>query len=342
MFFQEVFGIDLGSDTVKIYSQKKDEILIEKNMIAVRNGDEVIAVGNDAYEMYEKAPKNISVTSPMNDGMIADIGHLEVVLHVLLRKVSKYFGRRPIVYFSVPMNMTEIEKRAYHAVASGGDLRNSRIYLVERPIIHALANGIPIMKSKGSMIVDMGAQSTEMSIIADNRVIISKLLSLGGNDIDQAIVDHVRKRCALSISRRTAVRLKSALAGFKEETQEARKVTGCDIVSGLPREGIVSSAIIQEAVTEKVDQMAQEIQNFLERTPPQIQSNILREGICITGGCTKIPAISAYLAKKTGCAIRKSQYSDLSDVYGLKEIITHKALQHWAVSAKSRRRRYRY
>ena len=112
MILQEIFGVDLGSDTVKIYSLKKDEILIEKNMIAIRNGDEVIAIGNDAYEMYEKSPHNIEVSSPMSGGMIANIGHLEVVLQLLLRKISRYFGSRPIVYFSVPMNMTEIEKRA--------------------------------------------------------------------------------------------------------------------------------------------------------------------------------------------------------------------------------------
>ncbi len=342
MFFKEVFGIDLGSDTVKIYSLKKDEILIEKNMIAIRDGDEVIAVGNDAYEMYEKSPRSITVSSPMNNGMIANIGHLEVVLHVLLRKVSRRFRKRPIVYFSAPVNMSEIEKRAYHAVASGGDLRNSRIFLVERPIVHALANGIPIMKSKGSMIADLGAESTELSIIADNRVIISKLVLIGGNDIDQAIIDQVRKNCSLGISHRTAIRLKTALAGFVTDQGDARKVVGVDMVSGLPREAIVPAKVVNDAMRSVIDRITDAILQFLEQTPPQIQNNILKEGICITGGCTKIEGLAPYLAGKTSCAVRKSQYADLSDVYGLKEIITHKALQHWAVSAKSRRNRYRY
>ena len=342
MILQEIFGVDLGSDTVKIYSLKKDEILIEKNMIAIRNGDEVIAIGNDAYEMYEKSPHNIEVSSPMSGGMIANIGHLEVVLQLLLRKISRYFGSRPIVYFSVPMNMTEIEKRAYHAVASGGDLRKSRVYLVERPIVNALALGIPITKTRGSMIIDMGAQSTELSIIADSRVIISKPLGTGGNSIDDAIVANVRKRCGLHISRRTAARLKAAMAGFSLEKSEARKVVGVDTVSGLPREGIVTDVIVNEAVRRIVNHMCEEIQLFLERTPPQVRSSILQEGIYLAGGCTKITNLSAYLSRRLECAVKTSEYTDLSAVYGLKEIITHKTLWHWAFPARSKGKKHRY
>ncbi len=342
MILQEMFGVDLGSDTVKIYSLKKDEILIEKNMIAVRNKDEVLAVGNDAYEMYEKAPHNIEVSSPMSGGMIANIGHLEVVLHLLLRKLSRHFGSRPIVYFSVPMNMTEIEKRAYNTIASGGDLRKSRIYLVERPIVNALALGIPITKTKGSMIIDMGAQSTELSIIADNRVIISKPLAYGGNRIDEAVMANVRKKCGLHISRRMASRLKNAMAGFSRDKKEARKVIGIDAVSGLPREGIVTDTIVNEAMRRIVNQMCEEIQVFLERTPPQIRSSIVQEGIYLTGGCTKITNLSAYLSRRIECAVKTSQYSDLSAIYGLKEIITHKTLWRWAVPARSKRRKRKF
>jgi rod shape-determining protein MreB len=342
MVLQHVFGVDLGSDTIKIYSLKKDEILIEKNMIAIRNKEEVLAVGNDAYEMYEKAPHNIEVSSPMSGGMIANIGHLEVVLHLLLRKLNKHFGSRPIVYFSVPMNMTEIEKRAYNTIASGGDLRKSRIFLVERPIVNALSLGIPISKSKGSMIVDMGAECTEISVLADNRVIISKPLSFGGNRIDEAIVSNVRKRCGLHISRRMASRLKTAMAGLSSNVIEARKVVGLDTISGLPKEGVVSSAVINEVIRNQLSQAADEIQLFLERTPPQIHNSITREGIYLTGGCTRIEHIDTYLAEQIGCAAHISQYSDASAVYGLKEIITHKSLQHWAFTAKSSNKKYRF
>ena len=342
MILQEIFGVDLGSDTVKIYSLKKDEILIEKNMLAIRNGDEVLAAGNDAYEMYEKAPASIQVSSPMSGGMIANIGHLEVVLHLLLRKISKHFGSRPIIYFSVPMNMTEIEKRAYNTIASGGDLRKSRIYLVERPVVNAIAMGIPIMKTRGSMLIDSGAESTELSVIADNRVIISKPIAYGGNRIDDAIVANVRKRCGLHISRRMAVRLKLALASCVGEKNEARKVVGIDTISGLPKEGIVTSSMINEAVMRILSQMTEEIAVFLERTPPQIHNSILQEGIYCTGGCTKIPGLSAYLARNLSCAVQTSQYSDLSAVYGLKEMITHKALQHWAFSAKRKHKKYKF
>lgn len=342
MFLQETFGVDLGSDTVKIYSLKKDEILIEKNMLAIRNNEEILAVGNDAYEMFEKAPSSIQVSSPMSSGMIANIGHLEVVLHLLLRKISKHFGKRPILYFSVPMNMTEIEKRAYNTIASGGDLRKSRIFLVERPIVNALAMGIPIIKTKGSMLIDVGAESTELSVIADQRVIISKQLPYGGNQIDEAIVTNVRKRCGLHISRRMAVRLKMALASCNAEKHEARKVIGIDTITGLPKEGIVTASMINEAVFRILNQMLEEVSTFLERTPPQIHNSIMQEGIYLTGGCTKLPGICPYFAKVLTCAVHSSQYSELSTIYGLKEIITHKTLQHWAFSAKTKNKKYKF
>lgn len=338
MFTNHVYGIDLGSNMIKIYSQKSDEILKERNMIAIRNKEDILAVGDDAYEMYEKNPANITVSSPMSNGMIANIGHLEILLHSLLEKTSRNSGSHPVIYFAVPVDMTEIEKRAYYSVAQSGRFRKSKVLLVERPVADAFALGIPIIKTRGSMIVNIGAATTEISVIADSRVIISKIIPLGGDHFNQEILSNIRRRNNFFVSLRTAGRLKTSLADLKQERKLARKIVGVDCVSGLPRERIVTSATINESILSSVNKIAEEIRTFLERTPPQIHKVILAEGIYLTGGSTRIPHIAQVISRQVGCPILLSQYYDLCTVYGLKEIITHDALHHWAFTPKKRKK----
>lgn len=338
MFTNHVYGIDLGSNMIKIYSQKSDEILKERNMIAIRNKEHILAVGDEAYEMYEKSPANVEVSSPMSNGMIANISHLEILLQALLERTSRSTGRHPVIYFAVPVDMTEIEKRAYYSVAQSGRFRKSKVLLVERPVADALALGIPIIKTRGSMIVNIGAATTEISVIADSRVIISKIIPLGGDHFNQDILNNIRRRNNFFVSLRTAGRLKASLADLKQERKLARKIVGVDCVSGLPRERIVTSATINESILSSVNKIAEEIRTFLERTPPQIHKVILEEGIYLTGGSTRILHIAQVISRQVGCPILLSQYYDLCTVYGLKEIITHDALHHWAFTPKKRKK----
>lgn len=338
MFTNHVYGIDLGSNMIKIYSQKNDEILKERNMIAIRNKEHILAVGDEAYEMYEKSPANVEVSSPMSNGMIANISHLEILLQALLERTSRSTGRHPVIYFAVPVDMTEIEKRAYYSVAQSGRFRKSKVLLVERPVADALALGIPIIKTRGSMIVNIGAATTEISVIADSRVIISKIIPLGGDHFNQDILNNIRRRNNFFVSLRTAGRLKASLADLKQERKLARKIVGVDCVSGLPRERIVTSATINESILSSVNKIAEEIRTFLERTPPQIHKVILAEGIYLTGGSTRILHIAQVISRQVGCPILLSQYYDLCTVYGLKEIITHDALHHWAFTPKKRKK----
>lgn len=338
MFTNHVYGIDLGSNMIKIYSQKNDEILKERNMIAIRNKEHILAVGDEAYEMYEKSPANVEVSSPMSNGMIANISHLEILLQALLERTSRSTGRHPVIYFAVPVDMTEIEKRAYYSVAQSGRFRKSKVLLVERPVADALALGIPIIKTRGSMIVNIGAATTEISVIADSRVIISKIIPLGGDHFNQDILNNIRRRNNFFVSLRTAGRLKASLADLKQERKLARKIVGVDCISGLPRERIVTSATINESILSSVNKIAEEIRTFLERTPPQIHKVILEEGIYLTGGSTRILHIAQVISRQVGCPILLSQYYDLCTVYGLKEIITHDALHHWAFTPKKRKK----
>lgn len=337
MFMNRVYGIDLGSHMVKIYSQKDNEIMKERNMIAVRNGKDILAAGEDAYEMYEKNPVDVDVSSPMVNGMIANIGYQEIVLHNLFNKTGRYLGNRPVIFFAVPMDMTEIEKRAYYSAVQTGRLRKSKILLVERPIVDAFALGIPVIKTKGSMIVNMGAATTEVSVIADSRVIISKIIPIGGDQFNQTIIDTVRRKNNFFIGMRTAGRLKVSLADLRYEQKIAKKIIGIDCFTGLPKEKIVTSATINEAVLETTKRIATEIRIFLERTPPQINKLIQKDGIYLTGGSSRIPDISRVLSEQIGCPILLSHYYDLCTIYGLKEIITHDALHHWAFTPKKRK-----
>ena len=336
MLFQRTYGIDLGTSSVKIYDYRKDSIAKEKNMIAIRNKDTVFAVGNAAYEMFEKNPMNIDVITPMSNGRISDVILVEAILQNLLESFPSLPGYRPTLYFTVPAGTTEIEKRAYYSVAHRGKLRKCRVYLVEKPIADALALGIPLRKTKGSMIVNIGAESTELSVIADSRVIISKMVPLGGKQFNTAILASVRRKNSFQISHKTAKRLKLALTNLKGGQPEGRKVMGMDASTGLPRDGIVTSHTVTRAVVEELENIAVEMKKFLERTPPQVRANILKEGIYLSGGSTRMPGIDSYFAEALGCPVQLSQYYDLCTVCGLKELIAHPALHRWAFVPKRR------
>lgn len=337
MPFRNVFGVDLGTNSVKIYSLKKNKIKVEMNMIAVRNKEQVLAVGNDAFEMYEKTPEDVEVSYPMSYGKIANLDHVEVVVHALLYEMDRHVGNGPVIYFSVPMNMTEIERRAYYALAQAGSVRQSKVYLVERPICDAIALGIPLIRTKGSMIINIGAQSTEVSILAHEQVIISKMIPIGGGQLSEAICESVRKNCNLLIGSRTAERLKLAIGNLKNDKKEARKVYGIDTLSGLPKEGIIPSDLINEAIEQKMNELALELKLFIERIPPQIGRSIMTEGIYLTGGTTKLAGIEKYISKATGYPVKVPNYYDLCTIKGLEELITHKSLHRWAYSIKEKR-----
>jgi len=337
MLGNNVFGVDLGTSEIKIYSLKKNQTLIEKDMVAILDGERVLAVGNDAFEMFEKTPPNIEVVSPVTEGSISDIDKVEVLLHTLLRKMDRHIGHGPVIYFSAPPNRSEIEQRAYYAISMAGGLKNPRVFLVDRPICDAIALGIPLTKTHGTMIVNIGAQNTDISVIANEQVIISKSVPIGGQQMNESICDIIRRKNNLLIGHRTERRLKAVLASFGKEEKEARKIVGLNTLSGLPREGIVSSAIVNDAVTSQMKILAEEIRDFLERMPPQIAECVRNEGIYLTGGSTRIQEIDVFFKDYIGCRINLSSYYDLCTIRGLEELITHKSLYKWASPVRNRK-----
>ena len=336
MLFEKTYGIDLGSSSVKVYSLFKNKSYMEKNMIASR-GHKIIAVGNEAYEMFEKSPAEVAVCSPMSFGMIANLELQEIVLYSMIRRIDHILGVGSVMFFTVPLDMTAVEKRAYFNVANGYWLRKNRVYMVESPIADALAMGVDLDDPTGNMVVNMGAQSTEMSIITGGRIIISKKIPIGGRQMNESICTEIRKRYNLQLGTRTAKRLKMVMGRLSDQRKGVRKVVGIDCISGLPREEVISSYVVNDGIMNCVNEIASEMKTFLERIPPQISYHIAKQGIYITGGSTRLPYLDKYLASYTGFTFNMSDLYEKSAVTGLEKIIRNKDLRKWAVPVTQRK-----
>lgn len=336
MLFEKTYGIDLGSSSVKVYSLFKNKSYMEKNMIASR-GHKIIAVGNEAYEMFEKSPAEVAVCSPISFGMIANLELQEIVLYSMIRRIDHILGVGSVMFFTVPLDMTAVEKRAYFNVANGYWLRKNRVYMVESPIADALAMGVDLDDPTGNMVVNMGAQSTEMSIITGGRIIISKKIPIGGRQMNESICTEIRKRYNLQLGTRTAKRLKMVMGRLSDQRKGVRKVVGIDCISGLPREEVISSYVVNDGIMNCVNEIASEMKTFLERIPPQISYHIAKQGIYITGGSTRLPYLDKYLASYTGFTFNMSDLYEKSAVSGLEKIIKNKELRKWAMPVKQRK-----
>ena len=336
MLFEKTYGIDLGSSSVKVYSLFKNKSYMEKNMIASR-GHKIIAVGNEAYEMFEKSPAEVAVCSPMSFGMIANLELQEIVLYSMIRRIDHILGVGSVMFFTVPLDMTAVEKRAYFNVANGYWLRKNRVYMVESPIADALAMGVDLDDPTGNMVVNMGAQSTEMSIITGGRIIISKKIPIGGRQMNESICTEIRKRYNLQLGTRTAKRLKMVMGRLSDQRKGVRKVVGIDCISGLPREEVISSYVVNDGIMNCVNEIASEMKTFLERIPPQISYHIAKQGLYMTGGSTRLPYLDKYLASYTGFTFNMSDLYEKSAVSGLEKIIKNKELRKWAMPVKQRK-----
>lgn len=336
MLFRNHYGVDLGSSAVKVYSAFRNKTYIEKNMVAYRDR-KILAMGNEAYEMFEKAPADITVNSPMAFGMIANLELQEIVLYSMMRKIDHTTGLGADMYFAVPLDMTAIEKRAYYHLVNGHWLRKNRVFMVESPIADAIAMNVDLEKEEGSMVVNIGAQSTEFSIITGGKIIISRKIPIGGRQMNESICSEIRKRYNLQIGTRTAKRLKMVMGRLSDQKKGVRKVVGIDCISGLPREEVISSYVVNDGIMNCLNEIAAEMKTFLERIPPQISYHIAKQGIYITGGSTRLPYIDQYLASYTGFTFNLSDLYETSAVTGLEKIIRDKDLRKWAVPVTQRK-----
>lgn len=326
-------GIDFGTDTIKICDRKNRITVCEKNMIAVRDGGHVIAIGDAAYDMYEKTPANVRAGCPMTRGVIAEIRNAEIVLMHLMRKNRRFFAGKPAVYIAVPRDISAVEKRAYYNVLNGM-IHARKIFLVDKGIADTVGVGVPMDSPRASMLVNIGAGTTEISVAAGGRIVISKTMPLGGANLDDDIVTMVRRMYHLNIGRKTAAALKNRLAYLIDGPADSMIVTGVSTISGLPDSAEVTSMAVSYAISAVIERIMEELRGIIDRLPSQFHSDIIEAGLCLTGGTSLIPNFSDYLRRSLQIPISMVREPGLTTLRGIQFIMNRPELADCVYSLK--------
>lgn len=323
MLFRNVYGLDLGTYEIKVYDRKQNLIWKEKNVIAIKEQKNIFATGDDAYTMYEKAPDDIEVAFPMQNGVIARFDDMQYLLENLL-KTKRTFSRGAEYLVAVPTDVTEVEKRAFYDLVVHSSVRVKSVRSVERGLADAIGAGIDICNTRGIMVVNMGGGSTELSVLASGGLVLNRLLKVGGEHFDQAIENQVRRNMEFLIGRITAENLRREFELFSQETDASLVVSGRNLANGIPQYREVPIGIVRAAIKEPLDDCIDAIRAMLERTPPDVQKEIRKNGICLTGGLANLKGLSLYLEESTGLPVNCVQSPELCAVRGLQKIAQDK------------------
>ena len=326
-----VFGIDLGTNNIKIYNRADDTILVEKNMIAIENKNNVFAYGDSAFDMYEKAPSNIYISYPLSNGVIADIHNMEKIVRFFLNDLTGNSIKSADYYIAVPTDVTEVEKRAFYDLIRDANVKAKKIMVVEKAVADGLGLDIDVKNSQGVLIVNVGFDTTEISILSLGGIVLSRLIKVGGQKFDDSIRAAVRKQYNLIIGGKTAENVKISLADLEKENKGA-VVYGRDIVTGLPVERELPTAMIDESLTEHFYTIIDNIKVILERTPPELAADIYRHGIYLTGGASQVSHLAELIQKGTGLKVNVSENPITSVALGLSRIIKDDNLKTVAYS----------
>lgn len=331
-----VYGIDLGTCNMKIYCKATNKILNEKDTIAMVNKNQIYAYGDAAYAMYEKAPESINVIFPVCSGVIADFDILQNMLQAFLEKnvKGKFHGAEFIV--AVPTDITDVEKRAFFDMFYKSKLKPKTVLLCEKPIADAVGLGLDVNEPTGIMVVDLGADTTEISVISLGGLVLSELLHFGGNKIDESIITYVKRKYNLVIGQKTAQSLKETLGSGIPGNKETMVIVGRDIVSGLPIEMEITGEVVYEAIKDNLNTICNAIKMILEKTPPELAKDIIRSGIYITGGGSQIHDLDSLFKEITGIKINTCEEPEECVVRGLVKIVSDNKFKHLAFSMKNK------
>lgn len=302
MLFKRL-SIDLGTANSLVYLQGKGIVLNEPTVVAVSAIDhKVVAVGSEAKQMLGRTPENIIASRPMREGVIADYQITEAMLRYFLQKVcGRSFLFKPEVMIAIPAGCTQVEKRAVEdaALSAGSKI----VYMIHEPLAAALGAGIPIAEPSGNMILDIGGGAAEAAVISLGGVVASKSIRVGGNKIDDAISNFVRKKYGLMIGETTAENLKIKISSaLKVSSKNNKKVElkGRDNIAGLPRKIEITTNEIVEAIHRPLNQIVNMVKSVLEEIPPELASDIIDKGIVMSGGTSLLWKFEKLLTKETG------------------------------------------
>ena len=325
MLFNSLYGVDLGTDTLKLRDKGNQHFLDSKNMIAVRNGSTVIAIGNDAWEMYEKNPVDVEVSCPMSGGVIASATNMERVLSYTLHQFTTFARKSSGLCLAVPSNVTPVQQRAFFSVLDTSRQTN-RVRLIDKGIADAVSIGLDVLSPSGHMIVNIGAETTEISVISGGKVILGETMKTGGRKLDEEIATMIRRKFNISIGMKSAEQLKNNLAFMINGPRLEQKIFGIHTLSGLPKSDVIPSLAVSVAIIDVIDRILEEIQAVYARIPPQLSKDIAKEGIFLTGGVSMILNLPLYMQKELGLPIYHIQDPRNSTIRGILEVINRKEL----------------
>ena len=327
--FTKQLGIDLGTANTLMYVKGKGIVVNEPSVVAInRRNDKIIAVGEDALAMVGKTPPHIQVTKPLQRGIIADFEVTEKMLRYFFERVHNDKALaipRPRVVICVPLDVTEVERKAVGDAATSAGARE--VLVVEEPIAAAIGAGIDISEPAGNMIINVGAGSTEIAVISLSGVVTSKSVSIAGEEMNRNIIQYARDVFNLLLGERVAEHIKIEIGSAIELNEKLEaNMRGRDLLSGLPREIVVNDAQIREALGRSVKAIVDHVKAILEITPPELIADIYQRGIVLTGGGALLRGLDDALSRGTGLPVRVAEETSSCVVRGTAKLLDDKQL----------------
>lgn len=323
--FSRDIGIDLGTANTLAYVRGRGILIDEPSVVAIdRDTKSIYAVGNKAKEMVGRTPGNILAIRPLKDGVIADFDITERLLREFITKANRRLGwMRPRVVVAVPSGVTEVEKRAVIDATLSAGARDARV--IEEPMAAAIGAGLPVQEPTGNMIVDIGGGTTEVAVISLGGIVSHRSVRVAGDEMDDALIQHIRRNYNLLIGERTAEDIKKTIgSACPRESEMVMDVRGRDLVTGLPKTVSVGSEEVREALTEPISAILEAVRVTLERTPPELAADIMDRGIMMAGGGALLSGLDELLAKETGMPVHITEDPSTAVVMG-----TGLALEHY-------------
>jgi rod shape-determining protein MreB len=302
--FSNDLAIDLGTANTLVYAKNKGIVVREPSIVAVNKiNNHVEAVGREAKEMLGRTPGNIVAIRPMKDGVIADFEVTEKMIKYFIEKAhGRRFLVKPRIVISVPSEITQVEKRAVKdsALRAGA----TEVYLIEQAMAAAIGAGLPITDPTGNMIVDIGGGTTDVAVISLAGIVYSRSVRVAGNEMDDAIIQYIKRKYNLLIGERTAEQVKMEIgSAFPLDEEMTMEIKGRDLVEGVPKTLVVSDEEIREALSETVATIVEAVRVALERTPPELSADIMDKGIIIAGGGSMLKNLDKRLREETGLPV---------------------------------------
>jgi len=301
-------GIDLGTANTLVFMKGKGVIMREPSVVAVdTKNDTVKFVGNEAKEVIGKTPGSIMVVRPLKDGVIADFDVTAAMLRIFIKKAcgpSLIF--KPTVVICIPSGVTEVERRAVREASINAGA--GQVMIIEEPMAAAIGAGLPVQEPTGSMVVDIGGGTSEVAVISLNGIVASRSVRTGGDEFDTAIINYIKRKFNLLIGERSAERIKIEVGtAYKLDEDLTLEVKGRNLVNGLPKNAIISSEDVREALRESLEKVIEAIKETLERTPPELAADIIDRGITLTGGGALLRGLDKLIYAETGIDVHVAE-----------------------------------